>query len=76
MSLFEFNPAFPDATNEQKWDQIRLWRDAELVASDWTMLSDAPVNQNEWLEYRKALRNCIDLTKNADDFVLLNKPSN
>ena len=32
--MFIFNPMFPDATNEQKWDQIKLWRNAQLAASD------------------------------------------
>jgi len=53
---FQFNSQFPDATNEQKWEQIRLWRNAELKNSDWTQLPDAPVNKNEWATYRQALR--------------------
>ena len=53
---FTFNPAFPDATNEQKWEQIRLWRDAKLAASDWTQTLDAPVDKAAWATYRQALR--------------------
>lgn len=53
---FTFNPSFPDATNEQKWEQIRLWRDAKLSASDWTQTADAPVDKASWAEYRQALR--------------------
>jgi len=54
--MFRFNPMFPEATNEQKWKQIRLWRNAELAATDWTQLSDAPVDQVAWATYRQALR--------------------
>jgi len=54
--MFRFNPQFPDATDEQKWKQIRLWRNAQLTASDWTQLSDAPVKQAAWAAYRQSLR--------------------
>jgi hypothetical protein len=53
---FQFNAAFPDATNEQKWEQIKIWRNAQLVASDWTMHTDAPTDKVAWATYRQALR--------------------
>jgi hypothetical protein len=53
---FTFNPQFPDATNEQKWEQIKLWRNAKLAASDWTMHTDAPTDKTVWATYRQALR--------------------
>ena len=53
---FQFNPAFPDATNEQKWEQIKLWRNVKLAQSDWTQLPDAPVDKAAWASYRQALR--------------------
>jgi hypothetical protein len=53
---FNFNPAFPDATNEQKWDQIKLWRNAELNRTDWTMHTDAPTDKTAWATYRQSLR--------------------
>jgi hypothetical protein len=54
--MFTFNPMFPDATNDQKWDQIKLWRNAKLSASDWTMHTDAPTDKVKWAAYRQALR--------------------
>ena len=54
--MFQFNPMFPDATNEQKWEQIKLWRNAQLAISDWTQLPDAPVDKAAWATYRQALR--------------------
>jgi hypothetical protein len=53
---FQFHPAFPDATNEQKWEQIKLWRNSKLAASDWTMHTDAPTDKVKWAAYRQALR--------------------
>jgi len=56
MTTFQFNPLFPNATNEQKWEQIKLWRNARLVESDWRMISDAPTDKEAWATYRQALR--------------------
>jgi hypothetical protein len=53
---FSFNAMFPTATNEQKWGQIRLWRNAELSRTDWTQTLDAPVDKAAWATYRQALR--------------------
>jgi hypothetical protein len=53
---FQFNPLRPDATNEHKWEQIKAWRNAQLAASDWTQLPDAPVDKAAWATYRQALR--------------------
>lgn len=54
--MFTFNPIYPDATNEQKWEQIKLWRNSELALTDWTQLTDAPVDKAAWATYRQALR--------------------
>lgn len=35
---------------------IRTERDAKLTESDWTQVSDAPVDQAAWATYRQALR--------------------
>ena len=61
---FQFNPEFPDATNEQKWDQFRLWRAVELSRSDWTQLPDVPADKEAWAIYRQALR---DLPAQGED---------
>jgi hypothetical protein len=72
---FIFNPDFPDATNEQKWEQLRLWRNAKLVASDWTQVADAPVNKSAWATYRQALRDLPAQGGVADDAVIPNEPN-
>lgn len=71
---FTFNKQFPDATNEQKWEQIRLWRNAELTATDWTQIEDAPVDKIAWAQYREALRNLPAQGGKADDAVFPVKP--
>ena len=64
---FTFNPIYPDATNEQKWEQIKLWRNAELNRTDWTQLTDSPANKTAWATYRQALRDLPAQGGKADD---------
>ena len=35
---------------------MRWHRDQFLMASDWTQVSDAPVDREAWAEYRQQLR--------------------
>lgn len=65
---------FPDATNEQKWEQIRLWRNAQLANTDWTQISDSPVDKDAWANYRQALRDLPAQGGLADDAVFPAKP--
>jgi len=37
-------------------DDARAFRNKLLQESDWTQVSDAPVNKYEWLSYRQILR--------------------
>jgi hypothetical protein len=64
---FQFHPAFPDATNEHKWEQIKLWRNAQLAASDWTQIADSPADKTAWATYRQALRDLPAQGGSADD---------
>jgi hypothetical protein len=58
------NPIVENADVEQQFDYVRVVRNAELVATDWAMVSDAPTDKEAWAAYRQALR---DLPKqNAD----------
>ena len=54
--MFIFDKFDGEPTNEQKWEQIKLWRNAELNRTDWTQLTDSPVNKAAWATYRQALR--------------------
>ena len=71
---FTFHPDFPDATNDQKWEQIRNWRNAELVATDWAMIFDAPTDKEAWAEYRQALRDLPAQVGSADEAVFPVRP--
>lgn len=73
--MFNFNPMFPDATNEQKWDQIRNWRNIELAKSDWTMHTDAPTDKTAWASYRQALRDLPAQGGKAEDAVIPSEPN-
>ena len=73
MSVFQFNPLFPEATDEQKMEQVRLWRDAQLARTDWTQIADAPVDATAWATYRQALRDLPD-TIDIDNPVLPEAP--
>jgi len=75
MSFF-FNPLFPNANNEQKWEQIRQWRNGELSATDYTQLDDAPVNKEIWAQYRQALRDLPAQGGLAEEAVIPNRPTN
>lgn len=48
-----------------QWADIRAQRNAMLSASDWTQLSDAPVDKAAWAVYRQALR---DITQQNNPF--------
>ena len=72
---FNFHPLFPNANNDQKWEQVRLWRNVQLNQTDWTQLPDAPVDKNAWAEYRQALRDLPAQGGKADEVELPNKPA-
>ena len=74
MTMFQFSPLFPDATDEQKREQVRLWRNSELARTDWTQVADAPVDASAWATYRQALRD-LPATINLGDPVLPDPPA-
>ena len=72
---FDFNPMYPDATNEQKWEQLKLWRNTQLSLCDWTMHTDAPTDKTAWATYRQALRDLPAQGGNAEDAVIPSAPN-
>jgi len=64
---FQFNSLFSAASNDQKWEQIKVWRNRELAASDWTMHTDAPTDKVAWATYRQALRDLPAQAGKAED---------
>jgi hypothetical protein len=49
--------------DDRKAEEIRKERNTKLAESDWTQVSDAPVDQAAWATYRQALR---DITEHAN----------
>jgi hypothetical protein len=64
---FIFNPMIENATEEQKWAQVRAWRNHQLAATDWTQLADSPTDKEAWATYRQALRDLPEQGGLADD---------
>jgi hypothetical protein len=61
---------------EEKWIEVRRFRESLLKESDWTQLQDSPITGSkltEWQTYRQSLR---DITTNDNPFTLTwpNKP--
>jgi hypothetical protein len=69
MMTFYFNPMIENATEEQKWAQIRAWRNAQLNRTDWTQLADSPLDKEAWAIYRQALRDLPAQGGKAEDAV-------
>ena len=72
--MFTFNPDYPDATNSQKWEQIRLWRNAELARTDWTQIADSTADKAAWATYRQALRDLPKQDSLADNIIFPKLP--
>jgi hypothetical protein len=49
---------------EYLFERIRNWRNAELIACDWTQVADSTADQAAWATYRQALRDLP--SQNAD----------
>jgi len=73
--MFIFNPMFPDATDSQKWEQIKLWRNAQLARTDWTQLADSSADKAVWATYRQELRDLPQQGGLADNVKMPNEPN-
>ena len=65
--MSKFNSGFPD--NDEVSDELYLlrlrnWRNKQLADTDWTQVSDSPVDKSAWAIYRQALRDLP--AKNSD----------
>jgi hypothetical protein len=59
----------------RKSEECRRERDRLLAASDWTQVSDAPVDQAAWAAYRQALRDVPEQEGFPENVVWPDKPS-
>jgi hypothetical protein len=74
MTKFQFDPLTPNLSNEQKWEQIKLWRNSQLAQTDWTMHTDAPTDKAAWAAYRQLLRDLPAQGGKAEDAEFPIKP--
>lgn len=58
--------------NEYLFERIRNWRNAELIATDWTQVADSTADKTAWATYRQALR---DLPAQNTDLKKIKFPS-
>ena len=63
-----------EVPNEYFFDRIRLWRDRELAASDWTQLTDSQANKTAWKTYRQALRDLPAQNEDPKKIVFPTRP--
>ena len=61
-------------SNELKWESIRGFRNRLLSESDWTQLSDSPLEKNLWANYRSELRNIPQNFTSPEDVIWPSKP--
>lgn len=55
-SVRDMDQAAKDALDAQQATSVRAERTKKLAETDWTQLTDAPVNSAAWGTYRQALR--------------------
>jgi hypothetical protein len=58
----DFPPVIVRPPYDETAASVRKQRTDKLAASDWTQLSDAPINSSVWASYRQQLR---DITAQA-----------
>ncbi len=63
-----------DVSNDYLIERIRNWRNAELAATDWTQLSDAPADKAAYATYRQELRDLMAQSEDARAFIFSIKP--
>jgi hypothetical protein len=61
--------------NEWYFERLRLWRNAQLQASDWTQVSDAVCDKAAWATYRQALRDLPSQSNDPSKLVFPNAPA-
>ena len=68
------SPLVENADTEQQFDYVRVVRNAELAATDWTQVADAQCDKAAWAAYRKALRDLPASNKDPKKIVFPTRP--
>jgi hypothetical protein len=78
MNYLDFIGSQDDAENvpnEHLFERIRNWRNAELLACDWTQVADSTADKAAWAEYRQALRDLPASNKDPKKIKFPSRPS-
>jgi hypothetical protein len=68
------SPIVENADTEQQFDYVRVVRNAELAATDWTQVADAQCDKAAWATYRQALRDLPASNKDPKKIVFPTRP--
>ena len=66
--------ASPAYIAQEKWNEIRSKRNGFLLSSDWTQLSDSPVDLSAWATYRQELRDIPQTFSTPESVIWPSKP--
>jgi len=75
-NLIAKDEVLAELPNEWLFERIRIWRNAQLKATDWTQVLDAPVDTNAWAQYRQKLRDLPTSVSNPAQIVFPEPPTN
>ena len=59
---------------EHYFERIRNWRNAELIACDWTQVADSTADKAAWATYRQKLRDLPASNKDPKKIKFPTKP--
>lgn len=74
-NLVRFDEILSELPDEWILERVRIWRDSELRASDWTQIADSTADKAAWAEYRQTLRDLPASKDNVKDVIFPVKPS-
>ena len=64
-----------NADTEQQFNYVRVLRNAELAATDWTQVADSTADKTAWAAYRQALRDLPASNKDPKKIVFPTRPA-
>jgi hypothetical protein len=64
-----------EVPDDYYFERFRLWRNAELIACDWTQVADSTANKTAWATYRQALRDLPASNKDPKKIVFPTRPA-
>jgi hypothetical protein len=77
ISKADIEAQFPIVELDMAMEDLRAKRNKALVDSDWTILSDVPLNpamRSAWMNYRTLLRNITDNLTTVEDVKAVTLP--